>query len=182
MGDLNQILAPTKSHGGAPPSIHLIKHCKNTFNALQVYDLGFKGHPHTWYRGSLTERLDRALDNQAWFQKFPNSTLYHLPFTSIPNHCPILLNLGQLQDNLKIQTSWKYEYWWKSLEDYEETISSVWTSSQLSSTSNWLHQAQQMLKTLHMWSKDNIVETSEQKLKYYGLNSQRLRMLMTTLS
>lgn len=56
----------------------------------QVHDLGLKGFPFTWHRGTLFECLDRALGNDAWINFFPNFMLSHLPRIK-SDHKPILL-------------------------------------------------------------------------------------------
>ncbi|KAL1187262.1 hypothetical protein V6Z11_A01G236900 [Gossypium hirsutum] len=58
----------------------------------KLHDLRFKGPPFTWHQGSLFERLDRALENEAWFKNFSSSLITHLPKIK-SDHRPFLLNL-----------------------------------------------------------------------------------------
>ncbi|MBA0752034.1 hypothetical protein Gogos_000914 [Gossypium gossypioides] len=48
-------------------------------DSTELHDLGFRGPPFTWHRGSLIERLDRALGNKAWIYNFPNCMVSYIP-------------------------------------------------------------------------------------------------------
>ncbi|KAH1031095.1 hypothetical protein J1N35_043269 [Gossypium stocksii] len=56
-----------------------------------LHDLGFQGPPFTWHRGNLSERLDRAMGNDAWMEAFPNYLITHFPRIKF-DHRPLLLN------------------------------------------------------------------------------------------
>ncbi|XP_039010567.1 uncharacterized protein LOC120139409 [Hibiscus syriacus] len=47
-------------------------------NQHNLLDLGFKGPHFTWYRGGVSERLDRMLANDACNRSFPSSTVHHV--------------------------------------------------------------------------------------------------------
>lgn len=49
------------------------------------------GNPFTWTRGVIRERLDRALCNETWAEKFPSAALLHEHHVH-SNHMPILLD------------------------------------------------------------------------------------------
>lgn len=70
----------------------LIMHTKQVLSSLNLLYLGFKGHPYTWKRGSMFERLDKAMGN---FGLTLSQTLVdHLPFIPTIDHCLFLLYTG----------------------------------------------------------------------------------------
>lgn len=54
-----------------------------------VIDAGFEGYPFTWKRGTLEERLDRAMINLSWRLRFFEARVIHLHKLK-SDHCPIL--------------------------------------------------------------------------------------------
>lgn len=67
-GDFNTILYASEKHGVLQTEIG----CK-------LNDLHFKGPRFTWAQSSLLKRLDRAVSNEAWLHKFPNSSVLYMP-------------------------------------------------------------------------------------------------------
>ncbi|MBA0725082.1 hypothetical protein Golax_021699 [Gossypium laxum] len=62
----------------------------NLWNQMIQHDLGFSGPLFTWNRGRTFERLDQAMGNAVWVQKFPNCRISHL--TGIKSdHRPLCL-------------------------------------------------------------------------------------------
>ena len=62
-----------------------------------LLDLGFNGPQFTWMTGSSKDtyrgaKLDRALSNTLWRNKFEKATIYHLPRLQ-SNHSPILVSM-----------------------------------------------------------------------------------------
>ncbi|KAL1127560.1 hypothetical protein V6Z11_A13G186900 [Gossypium hirsutum] len=93
--DFNAILSSSKKLGGMSKG----RRCPlfgDFVGKTELHDLGYREPPFTWHRGLLFERLDRALGNNAWVQRFPNSLVTHLPKIKF-DHRPLLLSL-----NLKI--------------------------------------------------------------------------------
>lgn len=58
----------------------------------KLYDRGFRGPPFTWHQCNLFERLDQALENEAWVETFPNCFVTHLPRIKL-DYWPLLLKL-----------------------------------------------------------------------------------------
>lgn len=80
-----------------------------------LIDMGFGGPSHTWVKGGTTEqakgaRLDRALCNLAWRQRFPEAIVTHLPRLS-SDHAPLLIRLiegsgDRRRAKFKFQAAW----------------------------------------------------------------------------
>lgn len=80
MGDFNCIIEPSERIGGnshiMEKSLPLIECMTN----CELNDLGYIGSTYTWCNlrtpsERICQRLDRALANQEWLSKFPNTTV-----------------------------------------------------------------------------------------------------------
>ncbi|KAG8478613.1 hypothetical protein CXB51_028415 [Gossypium anomalum] len=92
IGDFNAILSSFENSGGRSNG----RRCPNFGDFVEqaeLHDLSYKGPLFTWHRGSLFERLDRAVGNKAWAQYFPKCFVSHLPKIK-SEHRPILLTLN----------------------------------------------------------------------------------------
>ncbi|KAH1081557.1 hypothetical protein J1N35_021318 [Gossypium stocksii] len=92
IGDFNAII----SHSEKSVDVSKGKRCPffgDFVDSSELHDLGFSGPPFTWHRGTLFERLDRALENEAWIRNFPNCMVYHLPKIK-SDHSPLLMVLN----------------------------------------------------------------------------------------
>jgi len=63
--------------------------------SANLMDLGFKGYPYTWNNrrpgvANTKQRIDRAMSNAAWRDKFPLLTVTHLS-SHASNNVPIIL-------------------------------------------------------------------------------------------
>lgn len=65
-GDFNALLFPSEKKGGSDFRSGVSKPFLHWFNSCHMLDLRCKGLKYTWVRGSLMERLDRAICNQSW--------------------------------------------------------------------------------------------------------------------
>lgn len=90
--DFNSILDASDRAGGANISrVGCIWFQDFIFNK-GLRDLGFSGPRFTWGRGTLLQRLDRALANSAWDSFAPSCLVCHLSHLK-SNHRPILVSL-----------------------------------------------------------------------------------------
>ena len=55
-------------------------------------DLGYNGDMFTWRRGEIRERLDRAVCNLAWANKFPRAAVINEEHVH-SDHRPIVLDM-----------------------------------------------------------------------------------------
>jgi endonuclease/exonuclease/phosphatase family metal-dependent hydrolase len=90
MGDLNDIMYAFEKEGGKPRSAHCMQAFRDALDDCHLEDVGYIGDKFTWHRGEIRERLDRALANEAWSLKFPDSNLHHLEYYR-SDHRPILM-------------------------------------------------------------------------------------------
>ena len=77
MGDFNEILLSCKKDGGQPKPQRCMDRFREALEDCSLADLGFVGDPFTWRNNSHTsdnyirERLDRAMADADWSQRFP---------------------------------------------------------------------------------------------------------------
>ncbi|XP_069145607.1 uncharacterized protein [Solanum lycopersicum] len=102
VGDYNVISNVDETLGGLPYNMRKSIDFIAIIEACGLVDIGFSGHRFTWSnkRGinhRIWKRLDRALVNDLWLEKMPQTTITHLSTTG-SDHCPLLLEMKtQLQ-------------------------------------------------------------------------------------
>ncbi|GLT47333.1 hypothetical protein SLA2020_210380 [Shorea laevis] len=92
----------------SPPQIDR-RILEELISSCSLRELSYCGSPYTWARGNISERLDRALINDAWSQLFPNAQLFHCTRIG-SDHCPLLLSLKAIPTFPKRQ--FRYELKW----------------------------------------------------------------------
>lgn len=106
VGDWNQVVAPEDKLGGRPVTSGPTNSLWSVISDCALVDVGFSGSKFTWSnmrlgQGCIRERLDRAWSNGGWQQRFPCSSVKHLPRHHSDHH-PILFStdsgLGQRPD------------------------------------------------------------------------------------
>ncbi|KAK8655795.1 hypothetical protein V6N13_108361 [Hibiscus sabdariffa] len=65
-GDFNVILHSNERMGGAERHVETCSQFGQFISDVGLHDLGFQGPRYTWKRGTLHQRLDRCLSNDAW--------------------------------------------------------------------------------------------------------------------
>lgn len=100
-------------------------------DSCRLADLGFVGFPLTWNNKRLgsantKERLDRAVANLEWREKFQESTVYHIS-SHASDHIPILLQTRTASDfRTRGPKGFRFEEAWLLLEDCEATVCDAW--------------------------------------------------------
>ena len=97
VGDYNVISNVDETLGGLPYNMRKSIDFIAIIEACGLVDIGFSGHRFTWSnkRGinhRIWKRLDRALVNDLWLEKMPQTTITHLSTTG-SDHCPLLLEM-----------------------------------------------------------------------------------------
>ena len=98
----------------------------------ELTDLGFNGHKFTWTNQRLgsahtKQRLDKAVADKDWIEKFPASSVSHL-FSHASDHIPILLRtMNDRRLRGRGVGGFKFEESWLLWDDCEEVVHEVWT-------------------------------------------------------
>ncbi|KAA3466349.1 reverse transcriptase [Gossypium australe] len=90
-------------------------------------DLGYIGPSYTWQRGNTSERLDRAMANDAWISAFPHSLVYHLPRIK-SDHRPILLKTNP-KLNVPRGRPFRFLAGWTEHANFKDLVSNRWRYS-----------------------------------------------------
>lgn len=128
MGDLNVYLLATEKQGGARANI---AKCRELFNFLHqsaLQDMGFSGPRFTWRRGSLQERLDRALCNNEWRIHFPDSGVTHLTQLK-SDHRPIMLKLKHAPTPPQHDRPFRFQACWLTHDNFKEFMQASWMAT-----------------------------------------------------
>ena len=140
IGDFNAILHSSEKQSlHSPPYSQMDEFCK-VLEVCQLADLGFQGNKFTWTNRRPGEeytkqRLDRAVANRDWVEKFSASSVTHL-FSHAFDHLPILLRT--MKDRSKRGRgvgSFKFEESWLMWDDCGEVVAEAWTKGRVGSSS-----------------------------------------------
>src|SRR5436190_2361817 len=117
----------------------------NWMQSSGLLDVGFFGPKYTWKRGTLSERLDRAICNPQWRIKFPEASLQHLARIS-SDHRPILLKFSTFDPN-KANRPFRFQQMWLTHRGFFFFMKDNWTTDQTFTLS-----VQQLTDKLHKWN------------------------------
>jgi hypothetical protein len=128
IGDFNEIAFSHEKEGGNPRPPSFMQAFREVMTDCNLEDFGFSGEVFTWKRGTIRERLDRALANGAWNSMHPGAGVQHLGYIR-SDHQPILLDtdyhaeqVGQWKGPRRFEAKWLRE------PGFREVVESAWTS------------------------------------------------------
>ncbi|XP_065633632.1 uncharacterized protein LOC112033392 [Quercus suber] len=132
IGDFNAILSSSEKLSKRPPQARLIDEFREALEMNELKDLGYKGYQYTWNNkrpeeANTRERLDQAVANGEWREKFPPTTVTHISLHT-SDHAPIILQTKSLMDRCKTSGGhgFKFEESWLLWDDCEGVIKEVW--------------------------------------------------------
>ncbi|XP_060186842.1 uncharacterized protein LOC132616258 [Lycium barbarum] len=102
----------------------------------ELFDIGFKGSPFTWWNGisagdCIFKRLDREVVNQQFQNLFSNIEVEHLSRTG-SDHTPLLLTCGD--GNVTFSKPFRFLNFWTNHESFKELILQNWSSEVVGSS------------------------------------------------
>lgn len=126
IGDLNEILYGSEKDGGNPRPGRMMQAFRDCLFDCSLIDMEFIGDKFTWRRGEIRERLDRAVCNEAWSEKFPLAVLSHEPHVH-SDHRPLLLDTEYYdgQQLRKPSGGRKFEARWLNESTVDEIVKSA---------------------------------------------------------
>ncbi|WMV32724.1 hypothetical protein MTR67_026109 [Solanum verrucosum] len=156
VGDYNVITSIEEKLGGVPYNMRKSLEFIVVIKACGLMDLGFSGHKFTWSnkRGiqhKIWKRLDKALVNDAWLEKMPQTTITHLPSVGY-DHCPLLLELNaNEEEHIKY---FKFLNCWADHNKFLDIVKTCWQRN-IEGNNMWkFHQKLKRLSnTLSSWSR-----------------------------
>jgi hypothetical protein len=102
---------------------------RDAIDDCNLMDMGYIGDKFTWQRGNIRERLDRALANEAWSDKFPDACLHHLDYYR-SDHRPILMCFEEpvVEEN-RGPPVLRFEARWLKEKNFMEIVQGAWNLS-----------------------------------------------------
>jgi len=97
IGDFNDILSADEKKGRSDRQPWLIQGFRQAVLDAGLADIYMDGYPFTWFKSlgtdrAVEEKLDTAMSNDSWFDKFQNAKLECLTTTSSDHHYPLWLD------------------------------------------------------------------------------------------
>ncbi|XP_019166674.1 PREDICTED: uncharacterized protein LOC109162425 [Ipomoea nil] len=117
-----------------------------------LVDLGFVGPQLTWVRGADANtrkgaRLDRALCDMPWRQRFPEAEVRHLPRIA-SDHAPILIQTTA-KGVRPTEFKFRFQAAWMTNDSFSEVVNRAWRSNE-----DIVQNIQQVQAALTEWNKD----------------------------
>ena len=131
IGDFNAILHASEKQSVHASYYNQMEDFRVALEDCRLADLGFSEHKFTWtnrWLGSAhtKRRLDRAMTNRVWMEKFLASSVSHL-FSHASDHLPILLKtMKDRQVRGRGIGGFKFEENWSLWDDCEEVVTEAW--------------------------------------------------------
>ncbi|XP_057445088.1 uncharacterized protein LOC130737357 [Lotus japonicus] len=132
-GDFNDTLSPADKLGGDPPDVERLQEVSQACVDCALHEVDFSGYRFTWSNkrkrpGTIEERLDYALVNEAWRSIWPVTSVYHLPrYRS--DHNPILIFSGsrKMRKEMARANLFRFEQLWlQEGEECAEVVTETW--------------------------------------------------------
>ncbi|CAJ2658508.1 unnamed protein product [Trifolium pratense] len=161
-GDFNIVLYEREKIGGAPINNRSVASFASCLSDCNLFYLGFAGHPFTFHRGNLHERLDRVVCNSAWQQMFPSSSNVHLPLSS-SDHCGLWFRPQPDTTRCRKNNYFKFLGSWLDHPDFDNQVRNSWYIS-----SDWRDNMNRTSTNLKSWNKQvvgNIFKRKERILR-----------------
>jgi hypothetical protein len=167
LGDFNEAMWQEEHFSLTPRSNAQMKDFRDALEDCGLYDLGFTGVPFTYdnKRGgnaNVKVRLDRAVANMAWRERFENARVNHL-ISPCSDHCPIAVDIVQENQQRPRQPRRHYEILWERAPELEEKIKMAWEEAgrktDLGDVATGLDQ---VMTVLQRWSKVKFKNTTRE--------------------
>lgn len=128
LGDFNSILSTKEKLGGVPYRLSKSLDFINYMKDCELFDVGFIGHPFTWCNGRrrgnmISKRLDRVMDNEAWYNSFEVTRVDYFPKTGSDHNLLLMSCYNQNDDTIKY---FRFLNFWSSEPDYLTIVKNAW--------------------------------------------------------
>lgn len=131
VGDFNETMFGTEHFSRSERLEWQMRAFRDVIIECSFQDLGWSGVPFTWDNGQQGEmnvkaRLDRALVNQGFLQRFEHSRVRHLSAME-SDHCFVMVDIREKAINSGHgKRQFRYENIWQSHVDYDNLVADVW--------------------------------------------------------
>ncbi|KAM1532558.1 hypothetical protein ACFX10_006565 [Malus domestica] len=126
-GDFNEFLWDHEKSGGVEVLYNRPRYLEVFMQVTNLWDLDFNGLAFTWrgmrYGNLVEERIDRALINGLWQDRWPNSLVTHGTVLG-SDHC--LLIIQSDSESVRGRKAFKFEAFWAKEDECNQLVSSCW--------------------------------------------------------
>ncbi|CAM8931881.1 unnamed protein product [Rhodiola kirilowii] len=149
IGDFNEICRFSESTSNNLSRQSYMDQFRQLLLGCGLTDLGYKGAKYTYTnkrkgRDEIKCRLDRAVGDDLWAERYPNSIVQHLS-SHRSDHCPLLL---LMEGNNSVQERpFRFESMWTKDANFTDTVSKNWNCT--GNLSDKLSHLSQHLKVLN---------------------------------
>ncbi|XP_012845938.1 PREDICTED: uncharacterized protein LOC105965938 [Erythranthe guttata] len=151
-GDFNVIKTLDEKQGGSNAHMPGMQDFNDFLVDARLTDAGFVGNIFTWsnnQRGQnrIWQRLDRILLNAEAFTAI-SARVDHLPRLE-SDHCPLLLNFGQLQTK---PSRFYFQKMWTEHHNYQDFVATFWQQIIPGGRANFESKLANLRKALRKWN------------------------------
>ncbi|KAL4278534.1 hypothetical protein GQ457_03G023770 [Hibiscus cannabinus] len=146
-GDFNVILSGDERTGGANVHSGGSRLFSDFLFTQGMNDMGFRGPPFTWSRGSLSQRLDRCVVNSLWSASFVTSYVVHLDRLG-SDHRPLLGSLGDV-GLTACNRPFCFIEAWQTHPQFKEFLCHTWSPK-----ASWSDNVAKFHSDLEIWNKE----------------------------
>ncbi|CAM8956310.1 unnamed protein product [Rhodiola kirilowii] len=150
IGDFNEICSLSESSSSNLARRPYMEHFKQALSECGLMDLGYKGAKFTYSnkrQGSDETqcRLDRAVGDNLWIGRFPNTIIQHL-VSHRSDHCPLLLILDGI--NWTQEKPFRFKSMWMRDTSFADIVNTNWSSN-----GNMADNLSHLTQQLKVWNK-----------------------------
>ncbi|XP_031124389.1 uncharacterized protein LOC116027103 [Ipomoea triloba] len=160
-GDFNSVVSQEETNNYSVFSLQRSSDFVDWIQTEGFIDMGFSGPALTWAKGGSSgqtkgARLDRALCNVSWRQRFPKANVTHLPRVS-SDHAHLLIRLTDSRGNHG-QTGFKFRAAWLTSPQLLEVVHNTWRKDQCLQDNIW-----RMSVELTKWNREVLGSITHRK-------------------
>nr|GMD68548.1 uncharacterized protein LOC109191857 [Ipomoea batatas] len=131
-GDFNSVLTQDETANYSVFSLQRSSAFADWIHSEGLVDMGFSGPKLTWVKGNQSgyikgARLDRALCNFAWRNRFTDANVVHLPRIA-SDHAPLLIRVS-LSDVPRRDSNFRFHAAWLVDRRFEGIVRDSWCSN-----------------------------------------------------
>lgn len=152
LGDFNCVLSANEVSNNHSFSYNNASSFAKWVFEEELLDLGFSGQTFTWMCGANPQstkgaRLDRALCNMEWRDRFPEATVMHLPIIG-SDHCPVVVQMYAHKAR-NHNNSFRFQMEWLTHPKFGDMVKDHWTESNTLKDNN-----ERLALALKVWNKN----------------------------